>query len=230
MIALSLLAALSATTNVLVFTKTVGFRHDSIPAARSAMLELASSRKWSIAFTEDAAMFTSDRLKNYDAVVFLLTTGDVFNAEQEQAFRGYVESGGGFVGVHAASDTEYDWEWYGKLVGAYFKSHPAVQDAVVRIEDTSHPTTSFLPNPWNRKDEWYCFKNNPRPSVNVLATVDETTYTGGTMGSDHPIMWSHDSLGGRAWYTAMGHTKESYSDPLFMRTIGEAVEWVKRKR
>jgi type 1 glutamine amidotransferase len=230
MITSSLIAALAATTNVLVFTKTVGFRHDSIPTARSAMLDLAAQKNWTIEFSEDSNVFSEDRLKNYDVVVFLLTTGDILNSEQEMAFRKFVESGGGFVGVHSASDTEYDWEWYGKLVGAYFKSHPAVQEAVIRIETAEHPTTSFLPSSWTRTDEWYCFKHNPRSSVNVLATVDESTYSGGTMGADHPIMWWHDSLGGRAWYTAMGHTKESYTDPMFMRTIAEAVEWVKRKR
>lgn len=230
MIALSLAVATIASTNVFVFTKTVGFRHDSILAARTAMLELASTRNWSVMFTEDSEMFKADVLKNFDVVVFLLTTGDILNSEQEKAFRGFIESGGGFVGIHSASDTEYEWDWYGKLVGAYFKSHPQVQEAMVRIEDKDHPTTWFVPSLWSRTDEWYCFRENPRSRVNVLATVEEATYSGGTMGADHPIMWWHDSLVGRAWYTAMGHTKESYADAMFMRTIGEAVEWVKRRR
>lgn len=194
------------------------------------MLQLASARNWSVTFTEDAGTFTRERLKQFQVVVFLLTTGDVLDSEQEKAFREFIESGGGFVGVHAASDTEYDWDWYGKLVGAYFKSHPQVQEATVLIEDKHHPTTAFLPNHWHRTDEWYCFRENPRSRVSVLATVDEATYSGGTMGADHPIMWWHDSLGGRAWYTAMGHTKESYSDALFLRTIAEAVEWAKKEK
>jgi cytochrome c len=215
--------------SVLVFSKTAGFRHDSIPAAREAMVRLANQNKWSISLTEDSTWFTAPRLATYDAVVFLLTTGDVLDADQETAFRGFIQGGGGYVGVHAASDTEYDWEWYGRLVGAYFMSHPAVQEGTVHIEDREHPTTSFLPHPWIRTDEWYDFRQNPRSRVHVLATLDESSYKGGKMGEDHPIMWCHEFDGGRSWYTAMGHTKESYQEPLFLRTLEEGIKWAARR-
>jgi cytochrome c len=216
--------------NVLVFTKTAGFRHDSIPAARRAMLDLATERGWSITLTEDAAWFAPERLRAFDAVVFLLTTGDVLNREQEQAFEGYIRAGGGYVGVHAAADTGYEWPWYGRLVGAYFASHPAIQDGKVVTEDSAHPTVSFVPNPWVRRDEWYDYRENPRGRVRVLQTLDESSYRGGKMGADHPITWSHEFDGGRSWYTGMGHTAESYQDPLFMRMIGEAIVWVSEGR
>lgn len=216
--------------NLLVFTKTKGFRHDSIPDAKRAVLEICEKEGFSVSFTENSEWFTAERLKQYDAVMFLLTTGDVLNEEQEKAFQDFILRGGGFVGVHAASDTEYDWEWYGKLVGAYFLSHPAIQDGVVHIEDHNHSTTKHLPNPWTRKDEWYDFKQNPRSKVHVLMTVDEKTYQGGKMGDDHPITWCHEFEGGRSWYTAMGHTKESYKEPEFQKMLTEAIKWVCEKR
>jgi cytochrome c len=221
--------AVPAARSVLVFSKTSGFRHDSIPAARQALLKIAQERRWSMTFTEDSTWFAAAKLQPYDAVVFLMTTGDVLNAEQEGALEGFVRAGGGYVGIHAAADTEYDWEWYGRLVGAYFLSHPAIQDATVLTEDREHPTTSFLPSPWNRRDEWYDYRSNPRGQVHVLQTLDESTYKGGRMGKDHPITWCHDFDGGRSWYTGMGHTAESYEEPLFMRMIAEAIEWASSK-
>ena len=166
--------------------------------------------------TEDATRFTDANLAQYNAIVFLNTTGDVLtNATQLNALQHYIEVGGGWVGVHAASDTLHNWPWYGNLVGAYFVSHPAIQQATIRVEDRADPSTSRLPAAWVRTDEWYNFNLDPRAAVHVLATVDETTYLGGSMGADHPISWSHYFDGGRAWYTASGHTPESYSEPLF---------------
>jgi type 1 glutamine amidotransferase len=159
-------------------------------------------------------------------VVFLLTTGDVLDDDQQAAFETWIGAGGGYVGVHSAADTEYDWPFYGTLMGAYFLSHPDIQQASVDVE-ADHPTIVGLPSPWVRTDEWYNFQTNPRPNVTVLATVDESTYTGGTMGADHPITWSHPTGGGgRAFYTAMGHTDESYCDPLFRRLLVGALRWV----
>src|SRR5262249_40951320 len=152
-------------------------------------------------------------------------TGDVLDSNQEAAFQRYLGNGGGFVGVHAASDTEYDWPWYGGLVGAYFLSHPDIQQARVRIEDRTHSSTSFLPAEWNRTDEWYNFQSNPRGRVKVLANLDESSYSGGTMGLDHPIAWCQFYDGGRAWYTAGGHTSESYSDQLFRQHLLGAIQF-----
>jgi len=202
--------------SVLVFSKTSGFRHASIPAAVAALKALGSKQGFDVKATEDAALFADATLARYRVVVFLNTTGTLLDGEQKSAFQRYIRAGGGFVGVHSASDTEYDWAWYGRLVGAYFAGHPPVQDAAVAIEDREHPSTQALPQSWGRRDEWYNFRSNPRGAVHVLATLDESTYTGGTMGSDHPIAWCQEFEGGRSWYTAMGHTEDSYRDPLFL--------------
>jgi type 1 glutamine amidotransferase len=150
-------------------------------------------------------------------VAFVLTTGDVLDAERQAVLQRYIRRGHGFVGVHSAADTEHDWPWYGRLVGAYFESHPPIQPATLVVADPRHPSTAALPARWGRTDEWYNFTANPRPAVRVLATLDETTYSpgDGAMGQDHPIAWAHEFEGGRAWYTGGGHTEASYSEPLF---------------
>jgi len=211
--------------SILAFSKTAAFRHDAIPVARKALLDLAITKGWTIAFTEDDKVFTKNNLRNYNAVIFLMTTGDVLNNDEQKAFEGFIRGGGGYVGVHSAADTEYDWPWYGKLVGAWFLTHPAQADAVVKIEDTADPATSFLPNPWRRHDEWYDYKTNPRADVHVVASLDQSSYPGSKMGADHPIMWRHEFDGGRSWYTGMGHTQESWADPLYLRMLGEGIEW-----
>lgn len=209
---------------LLVFSKTAGFRHDSIPDGIACVRELLGDR-YEIDASEDAAAFTPSNLARYKAVVFLSTTGDILDAEQQRAFEGYIHLGGGFAGIHAAADTEHTWPWYGKLVGAYFKTHPSIQEALVRVEDRTHPSTAMLPENWRRTDEWYVYKSNPRGEVKVLANLDTTTITGETMGADHPIAWFHDFEGGRAWYTGGGHTKESYREPLFRAHIKGGVLW-----
>ena len=205
-------------TNVLVFSKTAGFRHDAIPAGIAAIRQLGAANGFSVTATEDAAQFTTANLAQYQAVVFLSTTGDVLNAAQQTAFEQYIASGKGYVGVHAAADTEYDWAWYGGLVGAYFLSHPAIQQANVRVEDRTNASTAHLPQTWTRTDEWYNYRTNPRARVRVLANLDEGSYSGGSMG-DHPITWCQNYGGGRAWYTGLGHTQQSYSDANFTRML-----------
>jgi cytochrome c len=200
---------------VLVFSKTSAFRHDSIPQGIAAVKALGTAHGFSVEATEDAGRFTDAELARYKVVVFLNTTGDILDDPQKAAFERYIRSGGGFVGVHSASDTEYGWAWYGRLVGAYFASHPEIQPATVHVEDRGHASTEGLPATWDRTDEWYNFRSNPRDHVHVLATVDETSYSGGKMGADHPIAWCQQIDGGRSWYTAMGHTKESYTEPLY---------------
>jgi type 1 glutamine amidotransferase len=200
---------------VLVFTRTTGYRHESIPAGREAIRELGAANGFSVVSTEDPQAFDPVRLARFRAVVFLNTSGDVLDAEQQRAFEGYIRSGGGFVGVHAAADTEYGWPFYGGLVGAYFSDHPPIQPAAVIVEDRTHPATAHLPATWVRLDEWYNFRSSVRGVARVLARVDEATYTGGTMGADHPIAWCHEYAGGRSFYTAGGHTTESYLDDAF---------------
>ncbi|MEJ8660960.1 ThuA domain-containing protein [Streptomyces sp. MS1.AVA.4] len=204
---------------LLVFSRTAGFRHDSIPAGVAALKELGAGSNITVDATEEPAQFTTSNLARYDAVVFLSTTGDVLNAEQQKAFENYVATGGGYMGVHAAADTEYDWPFYGGLVGAYFHSHPQIQKATVRVEDHDHPATSHLDAAWERTDEWYNYRSNPRGQARVLATLDETTYQGGTMKGDHPIAWCQTYQGGRAFYTGGGHTKESYAEPAFRQHL-----------
>jgi cytochrome c len=202
---------------VLVFTRTAGFRHSSIPPAVQALRELGAQNGFTIDATEDPGGFTDANLARYNAVAFLLTTGDVLDDVQQAAFQRYIRSGHGFVGVHSASDTEHSWPWYRRLVGTHFKSHPAIQSATLDVADRRHFSTVGLPLRWTRRDEWYNFATDPRRSVRVLVTLDETTYApgDGAMGRDHPIAWAHEFDGGRAWYTAGGHTEESYSEPLF---------------
>ncbi|MFE6548001.1 ThuA domain-containing protein [Streptomyces sp. NPDC057746] len=210
---------------VLVFSKTAGFRHDSIPDGVAAVRQLGERSGFAVDATEDAGAFTSKNLKRYDAVVFLSTTGDVLDSTQQSAFEGYIRHGGAYVGIHAAADTEYDWEFYGGLAGAYFQSHPAIQQAEVDVEDRAHPATSELARTWERTDEWYNYRSNPRERAHVLASLDESSYTGGTMNGDHPIAWCQNYQGGRAFYTGGGHTKESYTDPAFLRHLRGGITW-----
>ncbi|MES1240948.1 MAG: ThuA domain-containing protein [Acidobacteriota bacterium] len=205
---------------ILVFSRTLGFRHDSIGPGIAAIRSLGAANGFEVDATEDAGQFTAANLDHYKAVIFLSTTGDVLNAEQQAAFMAYIRNGGGFVGIHAAADTEHGWPWYGDLVGAFFLSHPAPAQARVRVETRNHPSTGSLPDPWIRFDEWYDFERNPRSQgVTVLLTLDEVSYPGGQMGNDHPIAWYHGFEGGRAWYTGGGHTEASFSEPAFLEHL-----------
>ncbi|MFD7709395.1 ThuA domain-containing protein [Streptomyces sp. NPDC059786] len=210
---------------VLVFSKTAGFRHDSIPEGVAAVRELGAVHGFGVDATEDAGAFTARNLARYDAVVFMSTTGDVLDDAQQRAFERYIGRGGAYVGVHAAADTEYDWAFYGGLAGAYFQSHPAIQPATVRVEDRSHPATSGLDPVWNRTDEWYNYRSDPRDRARVLASLDESSYSGGTMNGDHPIAWCQHYRGGRAFYTGGGHTEESYADPAFRQHLLGGIRW-----
>ncbi|BCJ54103.1 glycosyl hydrolase [Actinoplanes sp. NBRC 14428] len=200
---------------MLVFSRTAGFRHDSIAAGTQAIRDLGAQNGFSVTATEDPAVFTTAGLSSYEAVVFLNTTGDVLNAAQQTAFESYIRGGGGYAGVHAAADTEYDWPFYGELVGAYFASHPAIQPATVVVEDRGQASTAHLPQRWNRTDEWYNYRTNPRSTAHVLASLDESSYSGGGMGADHPHAWCKTLSSGRSFYTGGGHTQESYADPAF---------------
>jgi glucose/arabinose dehydrogenase/type 1 glutamine amidotransferase/cytochrome c551/c552 len=210
---------------VLVFTKTAGFVHSSIPTGIAAVQKLGSENGFDVDTTKNAAYFQDDSLKKYSAVIFLSTTGNVLDYRQEAAFERYIQSGGGFVGVHAATDTEYDWRWYGKLVGAYFMRHPKPQEAKFIIKDRDFPATKFFTDTvWQHTDELYNFKNL-NPDVHVLITVDESSYTGGENGSYHPMSWYHEYDGGRAFYTEMGHTEESYSEENYLKHLLGGIQY-----
>ena len=213
---------------VLVFSKTTGFRHDSIPVAIATIRRLGDEHRFGVEQTEDERRFTDRNLERYDAVVFLSTTGEpLARPSHRGAFQRYIRRGGGFVGVHAASDSFARWPWYVGLVGARFRRHaPGTSVADVVVEDRRTPATRGLPRVWRRVDEWYAFRSNPRGRVHVLATLDERTYDpdGAAMGADHPIAWCHRYDGGRSVYTAMGHTSASYREPLFVAHLLGAIE------
>ncbi|HEY3114693.1 MAG TPA: ThuA domain-containing protein, partial [Gemmatimonadaceae bacterium] len=214
-------AVRSQESRVLVFSKTAGFRHSSIGVGLAAIRKLGQENGFSVDATEDAGAFTSKNLARYSAVVFLNTTGNVLDAAQQDDFERYIQAGGGYVGIHSATDTEYDWPWYGRLAGAYFNGHPNnpnVRKATYRVLDKSHPSTEGFPDTLVREDEFYNFKSID-PTIHVLIEIDEKSYEGGTNGAHHPMSWYHDFDGGRAWYTNMGHTESTYSEPLFLRHL-----------
>lgn len=215
--------------SVLVFTRTAGYPHDSIPAGIQAIFTLGNDNGFSVQQTDSPADFNDGNLVGFDVVVFLNTTEDVLDEAGQAAFERYIQGGGGWVGVHAAADTEYDWPWFGGLLGgnAWFEAHPQIQQATLLVEEPGHASTEHLTNPFQLTDEWYNFRQNPRASVSVLLTLDESSYDvgAGAMGTDHPIAWYHEYDGGRAWYTGLGHRIELYSDPLFTQHLLGGIEW-----
>jgi type 1 glutamine amidotransferase len=218
MMATMTFASAQKSKSVLIFSKTTGFRHESIPKGVKTVSKLLADNNINYLHTEDAVHFHADSLKKYDAVIFLNTTGDVLDETQKQNFQRFIQSGKGYVGIHAASDTEYNWPWYGALVGGYFVSHPAVQEAHIQVENRKHISTKHLPKTWIHRDEWYDFKD-VKPGLHILMALDETTYKGGKMGKFHPIAWFQEYDGGRAFYTGLGHTNESYDSELFQKHI-----------
>ncbi|MCK0156929.1 ThuA domain-containing protein [Cellulophaga sp. F20128] len=209
---------------VLVFSKTEGFRHGAIEAGIASLKKMGKEKNFTVVATEDAAFFTKDVLETYAAVIFLNTTGDILNDAQQVAFENYIKTGGGFVGVHAATDTEYDWPWYNKLVGAYFLNHPKQQEATLTIVDKKHRSTKMLGDTWQKFDEWYNFKDI-NPDINVLIEIDESSYEGGKNGAHHPMSWYHNYDGGRAFYTGMGHTDETFGNPKFLEHLYEGIKY-----
>ena len=208
----------SGRPRILVFCKTAGFHHSSIGVGIKAIQDLGVANGFDVDTTADAAAFVEDSLKNYAALVFLNSTGDLLSGNQEIALERYIQAGGGFVGIHAATDAAYDWGWYGRMIGAYFLNHPRIQQAKLMIKDKNHPSTDNLPDTWTRTDEWYNFKKISK-DIRTLITIDEKTYEGGKNGDNHPIAWCHEFDGGRVFYTEMGHTEESYADPLFLKHL-----------
>ncbi len=215
---------------VLLFTKTTGFRHDSISAAVQGLGQLGVARGWTVTHTEDASTFTDQGLAAFDVIMFLLTTGYALDVPQQDALKTYIRGGGGWVGVHSASDTHHMWPWYGDLVGAYFSSHWSVVESRLIVEDDQHPSTQHLGSEWIRTDEWYSFATNPRGTVSVLMSLDEAYYVqqgapANVLMGDHPIAWYHEYEGGRAFYTALGHPIEAYSEPAFLEHVAGGVVW-----
>ncbi|WP_418955440.1 ThuA domain-containing protein [Streptomyces tritici] len=219
------------TSDVLVYTRTAGYRHDSIPAGARALTELAAELGLAAETTDDPGAFTAERLERCAAVVLLSTTGRVLTDPAREALEAYVRAGGGLLAVHAAANAEPDWPFYGALLGTRFAGHPPLQPGLVHVEDPAHPATAGLPEPWHWTDEWYDFTAHPRrPGVHVLLRADESTYEGGTHGADHPLAWCHENLGGRFLFTALGHTPESYATPAFRTHLTGCLHWTTRGR
>lgn len=221
--------------NVLVFSKTMGYRHESISTGLKMLYDQSKKQNWVITATENSGLFSDDFLSNFDVVVFLNPTGDAINSGGEAAFEKFMNSGKGFVGIHAAADCEYDWEYYAKLNGAHFKTHPEQQTATVFFENYDHPAMKPFKNmkSYTTHDEWYTFKVNPRPNVNVLATIDESSIKkfdndNWKMG-DHPIIWWHENNRIRSFYTGFGHTHEAFQDELIIEHITNAINWAARR-
>ena len=208
----------SSTPKVLVFTKTGCYHHASIPVGIKAIQDLGAKNGFEVDTTTDETKFNEDNLKKYASLIFLSSTGELLSGNQEIALERYMQAGGGFVGIHAAADAEYDWSWYTQMVGASFLSHPDQQVATLVINDKTHPSTDSLPATWSRKDEWYNFRNINK-DIKVLISIDEKSYNGGKNGDNHPMAWYHAFDGGRVFYTELGHTDESYADPLYLKHI-----------
>ncbi len=215
----------SGPARVLVFSKTMGYHHESIAEGNKAIMKMGAENGFAVDTANNSELFNEDSLKHYAAVVFLSTTGDVLNANQEAAFERYIQAGGGYVGIHAAADCEYDWGWYGRLAGAYFISHPGINDTFPNVQkgtfhvmDKTNAATSMLPDPWTRTDEFYNFKKISK-DIHVLLTIDEKSYHGGINGDTHPMAWYHDYDGGRAFYTNLGHTNETYAEEPFLKHL-----------
>ncbi|MEX2592731.1 MAG: ThuA domain-containing protein [Anditalea sp.] len=209
----------------LVFSKTQGFRHQSIPEGVSALKKLASKHRFQVYATEDAEVFTKESLAKYDVIIMMSTTGNIFNDAQKEAFEDFVKSGKGVVGIHSATDTEYNWAWYNKMMGGQFNHHPQQQTARLKVVDRNHPSTYHLSENWLRTDEWYEYKNFNQ-EVNILVQLDETSYDVGTkdgkkagMGEVHPIAWYHEFESGRIFYTGLGHVEEAFEDPDFLNHV-----------
>jgi len=209
---------------ILVFAKTNGYHHESIADGLVAIQKMGKENHFGVDTTTDSLKLSDANLQQYKVIVFLSTTGKVLGAEQETALQNFIRKGGGFVGIHAAADCEYNWPWYGKLVGGYFKSHPKQQNAKLLVVNKNHISTRHLPDEWVRWDEWYNYKDL-NPDVTVLIKIDESSYTGGENNGNHPMAWYHDYEGGKAFYTEMGHTKESFAEPLYLQHVLGGIKW-----
>lgn len=202
----------------LIFSKTNGYRHESIADGIAAIKALGKANHFDVDATEDSLQFNPTTLRQYQAIVLLSTTGKVFGEAEKKALQQFVQQGGGIVGIHAATDCEYDWPWYVEMIGGNFESHPEQQVAQLQVVDSMHISTNHLPKIWQRKDEWYNFKNL-NSNVHQLLRIDESSYQGGKNGTIHPMAWYHNFDGGRVFYTALGHTRESFQEPLFLQHV-----------
>jgi len=220
---------------VLVYTKNgEGYVHENIPASVDALKKLGEENGFEVVSSEDPALFTEDNLAQFDALVFSNTNNEAFDTDaQKQAFQHYIRSGGGFVGIHSASGSERQWDWFAQMLGGRFHRHPPRQDFEVKVLDKNHPSTHFLPDIWHIVDDECYYLKNLNPANHVLLAADLTTvedekreeYPANYFGDLFPLSWCHEFDGGRQWYTALGHRSEHYSDPQLMQHILGGIRW-----
>lgn len=216
--------------NVALFTKTAGWHHDAINEGVTAIKRLGELHHFNVFWTENADLiFKDEHLSKYKVVIFLLTTGDALNDEQQAAFERFIRAGNGYVGIHSASDTEYKWPWYTKMVGHMFVVHPAIQTATIKVEERNFPGMDRFPSRFLFTEEWYEFDASRSPDLRYLLSVDESTYTPTNRATGnppfHPLSWYQNYDGGRAFYTALGHIPATYSDQMFMHHVYGGIYW-----
>ncbi|GGR26593.1 ThuA domain-containing protein [Streptomyces roseolus] len=215
------------TPDVLVYTRTAGYRHDSIPDGAAALTGLAAARGRTAETTEDPDAFSAEGLAGRALVVLLSTTGTVLTPGGRAALEAYLRGGGALLAVHAAANAEPDWPFYGELLGTRFAGHPPLQPGAVLVEDPAHPACAPLPARWEWTDEWYEYTSHPRvPGARVLLRADEAAYEGGTLGDDHPLAWCRTVDRGRFLFTALGHAPEAYRDPVLRAHLDGALSWL----
>ena len=221
--------------HVLVFSKTAGFRHESLSSGIKMLFDLSQSQNWVITATEESSAFNPEILSGFDVVVFMNPTGDALNADEQMAFENFMRTGKGMVGIHSAADFEYEWPFYGELIGGYFKTHPPAQTGTVIFENFEHPAMKPFKGmeSYTTFDEWYTFRENPRSKVNVLATLDESSIKkydndDWRMG-DHPLIWWLEKDGMRSFYTGFGHTHEAFQDEKIKEHIKNAINWAAKR-
>ena len=221
---------------VMLVVQTAGWQHESTFNAIPAMERLAKRHDFKLVLKQRAMPVTAEQLADVDALVMINTTGDVFSDDEQAAIEQFVRSGKGWVGVHAAADTEYDWKWYTDMVGHMFYIHPHVQTAMVDVHDTSFPGMTGWAKRRMWTDEYYEYLDGARkPHLNYLITVDEKTYTTDANwgpgkvakghGDFHPVSWYHEYDGGRAWYTNFGHVPATFEDPDFLHHLYGGIFW-----
>jgi type 1 glutamine amidotransferase len=221
--------------HILVFSKTSGFRHESLSSGIKMLFDLSKSQNWIITATEESSAFNYEILSGFDVVVFMNPTGDALNENEQAAFESFMKKGKGMVGIHSAADFEYEWPFYGELIGGYFKTHPPAQTGTVVFEKFDHPAMEPFKGmkSYTTFDEWYTFRDNPRQKVNVLATLDESSIKkfkndDWRMG-DHPIIWWLEKDGMRSFYTGFGHTHEAFQDEKIKEHIKNAINWAAKR-
>ena len=206
--------------SVLVITETKGWVHDSIESGLKLIQNIGNKNNFNVYHSDNSSVITYKNLKEIKTIIFLNTTEEILTDVEQKVMESFIRSGKGFVGVHAAADTEYNWQWYGKLVGAYYRNHPEVMNG--KILTINHKITNHLDSEWEIEDEWYNF-DYVNYDINILLNLDEDSYIGGEHPDYHPITWYHEYDGGRSFYTGLGHTKEVYEDERFIKLLEKGI-------